>query len=234
MLDVMLRDRRVGTLVRERGSSLLSFVLEDDYLSDPERTVLGQQFEARRHHRLFRQRAHPGRLPPFFANLLPEGALKAIVTSQAPDGDEASQLALLGEDLPGAIVVRPSVDPPRRGDTPETLRDALSLTTQIPPSDEFRFSLAGVQLKFSVIRSEDGHFTLPERGLGGTWIMKFGSARFPQLPENEFWTMQWARVVRPRCPAPRAGPRRHRDEPRPSLRRAGTARLHDPALRPPR
>jgi serine/threonine-protein kinase HipA len=55
-----------------------------------------------------------------------------------------------------------------------------------------RFSLAGIQLKFSMIRDE-GRLSLPARqGEEGHWIVKFPSRRFPRLPENEYAILSWA------------------------------------------
>ncbi|AKF83926.1 phosphatidylinositol kinase [Myxococcus fulvus 124B02] len=190
MLDVFLNSTRVGAIVREEHTEIISFVLDESYASLRPRLVLGQQYEERREHRVFRQARFPGELPTFFANLLPEGALQAMVQAQfAPDSASAT-LAIVGEDLPGAVIVRPTTDkvvvPPRARafDEPGALA---------PPVDGgLRFSLGGVQLKFSAVESAEQRFTLPFRGMGGRWILKFGSETFPKLPENEFVTMAWA------------------------------------------
>jgi serine/threonine-protein kinase HipA len=191
MLDVLLHGRRAGTLVREPSTQIVSFVLDEDYMADPARPVLGQQFEDRREHRVFRQAARPGRLPAFFANLRPEGALLAIVSAQHPAGDDASTLACVGEDLPGAVVVRPSVGELAAAGSGRTF-DELSVASPRSGPDDLRFSLAGVQLKFSAVREPGDRFVLPFHGRGGRWILKFGSPTYPRLPENEHWTMQWA------------------------------------------
>ncbi len=191
MLDVFLHEHHIGTIVREEGTPVLSFVLDDGYMTDPLRPVLGQQFEDRRHHRVFRQARYPGRLPSFFANLLPEGALQAIVEAQHP-GDDDATLALLGEDLPGAVVVRRAQDPVAASSTEADAFDEPGLRGAPLEKGGWRFSLAGVQLKFSAVRDPQDRFTLPFRGRGGRWILKFGSAMYPRLPENELWTMTWA------------------------------------------
>jgi serine/threonine-protein kinase HipA len=59
---------------------------------------------------------------------------------------------------------------------------------------ELRFSLAGVQLKFSVLRQGD-EMTLPAHGMGGEWIAKLDSSRFPHVVENEYAILQWARAA---------------------------------------
>ncbi|WP_262889974.1 type II toxin-antitoxin system HipA family toxin [Spirosoma taeanense] len=56
----------------------------------------------------------------------------------------------------------------------------------------FRFSLAGVQMKFSVLKEND-RLTIPVKGQLGEWIVKQDSLRFPKLVENEFATLEWAR-----------------------------------------
>ncbi|WP_437899896.1 type II toxin-antitoxin system HipA family toxin [Sorangium sp. So ce124] len=192
MLDVLLHGQRVGTLVREPSTRIISLVLEEAYMAEANRPVLGQQFEDRRDHRVFRQAARPGRLPTFFANLLPEGALQAIVASQRLADDEASTLAVVGEDLPGAVVVRPAgAESAKATEGDRTFDEPPVAPSSIGPGG-LRFSLAGVQLKFSAVRDPSNRFTLPFRGRGGRWILKFGSPTYPGLPENEHWTMQWA------------------------------------------
>ena len=58
-----------------------------------------------------------------------------------------------------------------------------------------RFSLAGVQLKFSAMGDARGGLTIPARGVGGDWIVKLPSLQFPGVPENEFSMMTLARAV---------------------------------------
>jgi serine/threonine-protein kinase HipA len=57
-----------------------------------------------------------------------------------------------------------------------------------------RFSLAGVQLKFSMLRRDRG-MTLPTNGRGGDWIVKLPDNRYDQVPQNEFSMMSWARLT---------------------------------------
>jgi serine/threonine-protein kinase HipA len=55
-----------------------------------------------------------------------------------------------------------------------------------------RFSLAGVQLKFSMIRSGN-RFYFPGKDERGDWIAKIAPDRYAGLCENELVTMEWAR-----------------------------------------
>jgi serine/threonine-protein kinase HipA len=58
-----------------------------------------------------------------------------------------------------------------------------------------RFSLAGVQLKFSAIAESKGTFTITANGAGGSWIVKLPSERYLQLPETEFAMLKLARLA---------------------------------------
>lgn len=61
------------------------------------------------------------------------------------------------------------------------------------PFNYWRFSLAGVQLKFSANKQARG-LTIPVSGLGGDWIVKLPDSRYPQVPHNEWVTMRWAKA----------------------------------------
>jgi serine/threonine-protein kinase HipA len=58
-----------------------------------------------------------------------------------------------------------------------------------------RFSLAGVQLKFSAVEKARGGLTIPVTGVGGSWIVKLPSTRFAGVSENEFSMMTLAKGV---------------------------------------
>jgi serine/threonine-protein kinase HipA len=100
-------------------------------------------------------------------------------------------LATLGADLPGAISVTPTDDAAadHHHDGQEEVdhdHDGRS---------PLRFSLAGVQLKFSAVMEASGGLTIPADGIGGSWILKLPSARFEGVPENEFAMMELARKI---------------------------------------
>jgi len=63
------------------------------------------------------------------------------------------------------------------------------------PETALRFSLAGVQLKFSAVMEASGGLTIPAGGMGGSWIVKLPSGRFASVPENEYTMMALARTV---------------------------------------
>ena len=58
-----------------------------------------------------------------------------------------------------------------------------------------RFSLAGVQLKFSAINEVRGGLTIPAQGVGGSWIVKLPSREFAGVPENEYSMMILAGLI---------------------------------------
>jgi serine/threonine-protein kinase HipA len=164
----------------------VEFRLLETYRARYPRRVLGQVFEDDLS-RVHRSRV---KLPPFFSNLLPEGALRELVARQigVKAERESYLLAQLGDDLPGAtrVVV---LDPTDEDDTREieARRDE--------PSDLLKFSLAGVQLKFSAVHASGRGMTIPAHGRGGDWIVKLPDPRFPGVPENEWSMMTLARRV---------------------------------------
>lgn len=172
----------------DRGRA--SFRLLDEYRNLSDRPVLSQSFEDDLE-RIYRGKGNE--LPPFFANLVQEGPLRDLVETSlgiAP-GDDMALLEAVGRDLPGAVEIVAA----------EEAEDLLENGSEDPndglPEGEaeeglLRFSLAGVQLKFSVLREAE-KLTLPLHNQRGEWIVKLDSARFPRLVENEFAVLEWAR-----------------------------------------
>jgi serine/threonine-protein kinase HipA len=181
---VWLHRDRVGTL-HQRGDYTW-FVLEEEYLNDPDRAVLGLIFEedlAARH-------ASALRLPPWFSNLLPEGQLREWI---ALDRDvsiarEMELLAQVGTDLPGAVRVLQEDEP--AGYLDEALATALAVH-EPRGEDVWRFSLAGVGLKFSMLQAGD-RLSLPAHGEGGDWIVKLPESTYAGVPQNEHAMMTLA------------------------------------------
>jgi serine/threonine-protein kinase HipA len=64
-----------------------------------------------------------------------------------------------------------------------------------PTNPLFRFSLAGVQLKFSAIAEPQGGLTIPAQGTGGNWIIKLPAQNYSHVPENEYAMMQLAKTI---------------------------------------
>jgi serine/threonine-protein kinase HipA len=186
-LLVKLNNFVVGELRRRSGDSW-EFGFREDYRRLPSRPILGQLFEDDL------ERVHRSTLllPPFFSNLLPEGPLRELLARQAKVNEQREALLLdaLGGDLPGAVVVTQGDD----GDAAaEEAGSALPPTA--PDRDQrLKFSLAGVQLKLSVLQRGD-RLTLPASGQGGDWIVKLPDNRFPGVPANEISMLRWARTA---------------------------------------
>lgn len=193
-LGVRLHGRQIGVINRLAGERQI-FAFEQDYIDDSNRPTLSLSFKSGTGGLVTALRPVPRRVPPFFSNLLPEGHLRTYLAKLAEINPEREfiLLAVLGADLPGALVVTPL-----EGDVDEAeAHDAAGGGDHDdrPPEAALRFSLAGVQLKFSAIMEASGGLTVPAGGMGGSWIVKLPSARFPAVPENEFVMLELARRV---------------------------------------
>jgi serine/threonine-protein kinase HipA len=189
-VSVRLHGSIVGTITLEHGD-LSVFRFDPAYLEQPERPVLGRWFEDRLGPG-FEYKGIHSKLPSFFQNYLPEdgSALRVLIARRAgvKPHRELQLLREIGGDLPGAAVV--SHDEGDEEAPPPSGGPAEGAAGDWP----LRFSLAGVQLKFSVLRNET-RFTLPVTGAGGRWIVKLPDADYPRVPENEFSALTWARAA---------------------------------------
>jgi len=191
-LSVRLHGKQIGVITRLAGDRQL-FAFEQDYIDDPQRPTLSLSFKGSTGGLVTNVRPVPRRVPPFFSNLLPEGHLREYLAKRANVNPEREffLLAVLGADLPGALVIEPLEIETRQADAHHD--DDESDHAVFPPDTALRFSLAGVQLKFSAIMEAPGGLTIPTRGMGGSWIVKLPSARFAAVPENEFAMLELAR-----------------------------------------
>lgn len=108
---------------------------------------------------------------------------------QVEQKNEFALLGLLGQDLPGAITVTPV--------TEQLSLSSSNLTKKYRKEYEdsiLKFSLAGVQLKFSAIETAK-RLTVPAHGIGGSWIVKLPSNRYKNIAENEFSAMTLAAMI---------------------------------------
>jgi len=133
-------------------------------------------------------------LHPWLSNLLPEGALRDWLAQGLkvhPD-NEFPLIAQLGHDLPGAIEAEPVVP----DYVPEhVLVHRTSITPVVKSLTPARgFSLAGVQMKFSM-REREGRFHFGHEDVLGNWIVKTPSTRHRGVPANEFTAMTLAQAA---------------------------------------
>jgi len=191
-LSVQLHGRQIGVITRLAGDRQL-FAFEQDYVNDEKRPTLSLSFKGSSGGLVTSLRPVGRRVPPFFSNLLPEGHLREYLAKRAHVNPEREffLLAVLGADLPGALVIAPLEGRANQDDAHHD--DGGEEEAEIPPDSALRFSLAGVQLKFSALMEASGGLTIPAGGMGGSWIVKLPSARFAAVPENEFAMLELAR-----------------------------------------
>lgn len=193
VLEVRLGDRTVGAITALGGDRSI-FTFDDGYAEDSQRPTLSLSFKSQTGGLIREHNSTQTRLLPFFSNLLPEGRLRAYLAERAgvKTSREFFLLWALGADLPGSVWVG-SADgekpPPGAGGAEETVGQASKT------SRAFRFSLAGVQLKFSALAAPKKGLTIPVHGDGGDWIVKLPSAQYTGVSENEFSMMSLARAV---------------------------------------
>src|SRR5437016_7135368 len=143
-LAVQLHGRQIGIINRLAGDRHL-FSFEQEYVDDPNRPTMSLSFKGQSGGLVTALRPVGRRVPPFFSNLLPEGHLRTYLAEQAGVKPEREffLLAALGADLPGAVTVTPLDE--RSGELEEDWEDPEARRDD----GVLRFSLAGVQLKFS-------------------------------------------------------------------------------------
>ena len=132
--------------------------------------------------------------PPFFSNLLPEGGLRRTIAQRLKVHEDREFLLLraLGRDLPGAVITSPA----------EVQVNSRGRTTTQPASGpagtdllhELKFSLAGMQMKFSMLRQGERLTLAGEQALGN-YLVKPPSRDFEALPLVEAATMQVAQAA---------------------------------------
>lgn len=189
--EVLLNDVPVG-LLAEDPTGRIGFQFSREDSAQGPRPVLSQSLEGGYERTWWGRR--PGQLPAFFANLLPEGRLRELLEESlgVREGDHLGLLAAVGRDLPGALSLRASPGEAALASPPE--EPAHGNGGDRPEPAGLRFSLAGVQLKFSMLRGS-GRFTLPAHDQRGDWIVKIGSPEYPFLAENEHAMLEWARLA---------------------------------------
>lgn len=190
-LNVFLYDELIGSITHV-GNDRSLFAFTQNYIEDTARPTLSLGFKDSLGDLITDFKATNTKLMPFFSNLLPEDEMRKYLAERANINPEREFLLLwvLGEDLPGAITVKPADGeelPP-------------SVTEQIDEERNHKdgamhFSLAGVQLKFSAVQHAAGGLTIPANGMGGSWIVKLPSSKFDGVPENEFSMMELARQI---------------------------------------
>lgn len=207
-LAVYLAGSRIGIINRLAGERQL-FAFEQDYVDDPGRPTLSLSFKGSTGGLVTSLRPVTRRLPPFFSNLLPEGHLRNYLAEKADVNPEREffLMAVLGADLPGDVTVKPiGADQHGVDDAYDDQGQQRDGSHDDRHSQVLRFSLAGVQLKFSAVMESSGGLTIPAHGVGGSWIVKLPSTQFDAVPENEYAMLELARTVGIEVPQTRLVP----------------------------
>lgn len=189
-LNVLLYGEPIATITNV-GNDRTLFAFMDSYINDESRPVLGLGFKDSLGGLLTNFKPTQTQLTPFFSNLLPEETMRHYLAERAGVNPvrEFFLLWVLGQDLTGAITVEPADGEAQPPNMHQDIDDETK--TEAP----MRFSLAGVQLKFSAVQQANGGLTIPATGQGGSWIVKLPSSRFEAVPENEYSMMELARML---------------------------------------
>lgn len=210
-LGVWFADIHVGYLTHYPDERTVFSVSEEYLDAGPARPILSLAWthpdEEAQTRRLLLNPRHKSasiKAPPFFSNLLPEGGMRARIAQQLKVHEDREFLLLeaLGHDLPGAVILRPVDAPPpghqnhatQAGTPPINADTADDGVPQTAGPTHLKFSLGGMQLKFSMLRQGE-RYTLNTGGQLGNYIIKPPSRDFPGLPQVEAAAMATARTV---------------------------------------
>jgi serine/threonine-protein kinase HipA len=209
-LEVWLHGRHVGWLC-EAGRTT-RFVATEPYLADPRRPTISMSMTVPGEEKLtqdtlnnhfdpavYRER---GELPPFFAGLLPEGALRrrlAATRKHVRDMDDFGILASAGEDLPGAAQVIPAnldkLTPAARAFGVTGGADNLEIGVP-EEAAEGAASLSGVQDKIALSHARSGkRYRLPVKGAQSDLVAKLPAPGDDGQVMNEYVSMQLAAMA---------------------------------------
>ncbi|WP_020208227.1 type II toxin-antitoxin system HipA family toxin [Gilvimarinus chinensis] len=197
VLKLTLHERLVGYLVGlQSGQNILSFA--EAFKNDEGRPTFSLITHPAFPHSekiISEPWARNQKLPPTLSNLLPEGALRELMAQglKVHVDSEFHLLSYLGADLPGALVAEP-MEPE---DVPASVLAAHGQVKAVKfekLSPENQFSLAGVQMKFSM-EEKDGRYNLSKGNVLGDWIVKTPSTKHKDVPVNEFTAMTLAQLV---------------------------------------
>jgi serine/threonine-protein kinase HipA len=147
-----------------------------------------------------------GKTRAFVDGLLPEGEMRtSVARAVGVPQDTFSLISAIGRDCAGAVTIQPADQRAPDLESPdavEALDDArvAALIKDLPNSPlgvnaGVRLSLAGLQEKLLLTRTQDGEWVRPQRGLPSTHILKPSSTAFEDLVENEAFCMRLASAL---------------------------------------
>ena len=197
VLKITLHGDVVGYLAGfENGRNVLSFT--DEFINNPSRStfsLITHPDFPRSEKILSEPWSRNQRLHPVLSNLLPEGSLRELIAQglKVHVDNEFHIFTYLGEDLPGSLIATPI--------TPDEVPNSVLSTHGNAKAVEFKkgtqenkFSLAGVQMKFSM-KEKDGRYNLSKGDALGDWIIKTPSTKHKNVPLNEYTAMSLAGMI---------------------------------------
>jgi len=197
VLQLKMHGRLVGYLAGfGSGRNVLSFA--EEFTGDsgrPTFSLITHRNFPRAEKVLSEPWARNQRLHPVLSNLLPEGSLRELIAQglKVHVDNEFHLFSYLGEDLPGALVATP-MEPDDVPDSVLTAHGKAKAVKFKKGDQENRFSLAGVQMKFSM-KEKDSRYNLSKGGALGDWIIKTPSTKHKNVPLNEYTAMSLAAMV---------------------------------------
>ena len=195
-LRLSLNGQDIGVLTHYSGGKNI-FVFSPDYvaLAKTERQTFTMTQLANEQY-LSQPLISSQRLAPVFSNLLPEGALRDWMAHslKVHIDNEFPLMAHMGKNLPGAL----QADPISAGNVPKWALDHREQVEAVQVDIEHsqgKFSLAGVQMKFSSVKNKDGRYNIGQDANSNSWIIKTPSTIHKYVPYNEYTAMKLAEFV---------------------------------------
>ena len=191
-LQLTLHGQRVGILTHYTGGkNILTFDPEYKATREPNRPTMTLTQRINPDY-LDKELVSSQRVPAVLSNLLPEGALRELLSEalRIHPANEFPLLAWVGNNLPGAIIAAPV--PP--GEIPGwalSARNRIEAVQIDVKGVAQKFSLAGIQMKFSTVR-RDGRYNISIEAGTDDWIVKTPSTLHRNVPENEYSAMKLA------------------------------------------
>ena len=197
VLRLSLHGRLVGYLAgSQSGRNVLSFA--DEFKDDPSRptfSLITHPNFPNSEKIMAELWAKNQRLHPVLSNLLPEGALRELIAQglKTHTDNEFQIFSYLGQDLPGALLATP-MEPENVPDIVLSTHGKAKAIKFESNDQENKFSLAGIQMKFSM-KEKEGRYSLTKNGELGDWIIKTPSTQHKNVPLNEYTAMSLAALA---------------------------------------
>jgi serine/threonine-protein kinase HipA len=193
-LGVFYESHKVGTVVADEGR--FTFAYDPSWLDDKASFPISRSLSL-----VDGPQASPA-AHWFFANLLPEGRIRALVARRLgiSEDNDFALLSALGGECAGALVVAAATPKPAKHawrplEADELTRLAASgaAFADAVAGGGVRLSLAGAQDKLPV-KLQEGRLYLPLGSSPSTHILKFASHDFKHMPTNEAFISALARA----------------------------------------